>query len=117
MSQTPDLDHKRKRDLEDNSHPAYHSQQSSLSQGQSNGYKMRSQTKLRTTVFTIYTNTCAAHGTTINYLPRNPERIGLIQGDSETFSDILTLIAEYEGPYAYAPIVNCQFTFPSAATL
>lgn len=34
----------------------------------------------------------------INYVPRaNAERLNLIQGDTDTFADIIGLIGEYEG--------------------
>lgn len=43
----------------------------------------------------------------INYLSSLlPERLGLIQGDTETFSDIINLISEYEGDDFLMMIVN-----------
>lgn len=38
----------------------------------------------------------------INFLPRpNPERLGLIPGEADTFTDIISLLAEYEGMSEY----------------
>ncbi|OAA60082.1 Fungal transcriptional regulatory protein [Cordyceps fumosorosea ARSEF 2679] len=72
MSQTPDLEHKRKRSVMDaGSQHNYPSQKQSPPQ-QSHGY--------------------------INFLPRqNAERLALIQADGDTFADILHLLAGYEG--------------------
>lgn len=40
----------------------------------------------------------AGNGTPINYLSRaSNSRLGLIQGGPETFSDVISLINEYEG--------------------
>lgn len=61
----------------------------------------------------------------INYLPAGiVERLGLIQGDGDTFVDILSLIGDYEGklkkkttpPHPYNRIIilfNPFFSFPS----
>ncbi|KAM3460356.1 hypothetical protein MY5147_004315 [Beauveria neobassiana] len=73
MSQTPDLEHKRKRSAIDNS-----GQQS---------YPSSQQNPLQ-----------QSHGSHINFIPRpNADRLALIQADSDTFADVLHLIAGYEG--------------------
>lgn len=47
----------------------------------------------------MYTST--GNEAPINYLSRvNCSRLGLIQGDYETFSDVLSLINDYEGKQA-----------------
>lgn len=44
------------------------------------------------------TNSLLGNGAPINYLSRaNPTKLKLIQGDGEVFSDVLTLISDYEG--------------------
>ncbi|KAJ3475660.1 hypothetical protein NLG97_g9383 [Lecanicillium saksenae] len=77
MSQTPDLEHKRKRSaIESGS-------------GQHN-YPSPQQNPLQ-----------QSHGGYINFLPRpNAERLALIQGDGDTFGDILNLLADYEGMHS-----------------
>lgn len=39
----------------------------------------------------------AGNGAHINYLARNPNRLQLIQGDADVFSDVLGLVGDYEG--------------------
>ncbi|XWW94171.1 hypothetical protein V2A60_002113 [Cordyceps javanica] len=74
MSQTPDLEHKRKRSAMD-------------AGGGQHNYPSPQQNPLQ-----------QSHGGYINFLPRqNTERLALIQADGDTFADILHLIAGYEG--------------------
>ncbi|KAJ4147412.1 hypothetical protein LMH87_001933 [Akanthomyces muscarius] len=73
MSHTPDLEHKRKR--------------SAIDSGGQLSYPSPQQNPLQ-----------QSHAGYINFLPRpNAERLALIQGDGDTFADILTLLADYEG--------------------
>lgn len=51
--------------------------------------------------------TCADQGGYINFLPRpNAERLALIQGDGDTFADILNLLADYEGMHPVQRLVS-----------
>ena len=45
--------------------------------------------------------------TQINYLMRaKSERLRLIEGDSETFGDVLGMIDDYEGGFVFRPVLS-----------